>query len=925
MKLSPLEKVLECLTEPEILRRIPNLEQRGNEWVGPCPSGHSSESGTCLNVNTDKKVFYCFNCHESGNYIHLLELQRYGTTSKGLGGTDNFMSIVRELADEFGIKFPTSSRNKQVAELKLIRIIDIVVRNYNSQLQMYPQAIEQIKEKWGLTEEFINSEQIGYAGTRPSSTLVKVIDIKDLLSTGLFYKSDKTESGLFHVMHERLTFPYMINGLAHYVIGRKTKSTSGILGKDPPKYTKQMLKSKARPFVSPLVKNVLLKNNLDKDELFLTEGITDYYALKQAGLNTVSAVTNRFKGDDISELIDRCQNKLVYIVFDNDRNRAGNKGAMDTAVLLAKNGISSKTIELPLQDGQDKVDLNGFIKEFGLVELVKLKDQAKNYHYEEVIATEQKRVEEEFYDDERPDIKISPGHDYVSGYFYRTITKQSVEESRQGVKTTNTPYVIRSDRRILNVDDYLLIEDGGMYTDKLSNKSEFDKWSLKDGKYSVYKYMKGEIKLTPREVYDHILEIVKDHIYFKKESHYTLLTVACMTYPIYMIFNTIGYIQLYARKRSGKSTVLDLIEHLCCNAIGASSMSDASMFRMIGKYRPLLLLDEAENLNPSKRARELNPSERLEITKSGYKRGQDVYRFDMEVNESLRFDNFAPRVIAGTNDINDILADRVIRIDIERKPPSYKVKDFSKTETKSKLLEARDMITSFGMIYANRLREIYLYDPDINGDSEYLRSKGIEGRNWEITVPFLAMARLIDGPSSQTILCQIIKSQIHSVQNKAEFNVTDPSMDILEQLYLFLKKKKAELIYIESIKKDWYPKKIIARDFISSVLHNEEEFGDRYKSVTINSLINDTLRNCLVVKIGDQRRQRCPVNDMDRPLCVRIPLDRLLRALREKDYLDEEIENDYELMELRNQPMSDAIKSKLQVSSNIKEELMKLE
>lgn len=50
-------------------------------------------------------------------------------------------------------------------------------------------------------------------------------------------------------------------------------------------------------------------------------------------------------------------------------------------------------------------------------------------------------------------------------------------------------------------------------------------------------------------------------------------------------------------KRCGKTRLLECLELLAHEARRASNPSEAALFRMIEKYKPTLLLDEAETLN----------------------------------------------------------------------------------------------------------------------------------------------------------------------------------------------------------------------------------------------------------------------------------------------------------------------------------------
>ncbi len=108
-------------------------------------------------------------------------------------------------------------------------------------------------------------------------------------------------------------------------------------------------------------------------------------------------------------------------------------------------------------------------------------------------------------------------------------------------------------------------------------------------------------------------------------------------------------------KGCGKSTVLDVLEHLTPRAIKTENLSTATMFRVVDGYRPTLLIDEFDTFLPG--------NEDLRgCLNAGHARGGRHLRCDGEDNQVRAFKTFAPAAIAGIGNLPPTLADRSIPI-----------------------------------------------------------------------------------------------------------------------------------------------------------------------------------------------------------------------------------------------------------------------
>jgi putative DNA primase/helicase len=131
-------------------------------------------------------------------------------------------------------------------------------------------------------------------------------------------------------------------------------------------------------------------------------------------------------------------------------------------------------------------------------------------------------------------------------------------------------------------------------------------------------------------------------------------------------------------KRCGKTTLLSLLSLLVARALPASNVSPAALFRVIEKWHPTLLLDEADSFialggaSPTPGAEELRG-----LLNSGHTRGTAfVLRTVGDDHEPRPFSTFAAIAIALIGKLPGTVEDRSIVIPLARRLPSERVVRF---------------------------------------------------------------------------------------------------------------------------------------------------------------------------------------------------------------------------------------------------------
>jgi putative DNA primase/helicase len=122
-------------------------------------------------------------------------------------------------------------------------------------------------------------------------------------------------------------------------------------------------------------------------------------------------------------------------------------------------------------------------------------------------------------------------------------------------------------------------------------------------------------------------------------------------------------------KRCGKTTLLDVLARLVSRPLPAASVTSAVVFRVIEKYRPCLLIDEADAF--------LSDNEELRgVLNSGHRRGGSVLRSVGDDHEPRSFNTFSPCAIALIGKLPATLADRSIGVNLNRRLQSERIEPF---------------------------------------------------------------------------------------------------------------------------------------------------------------------------------------------------------------------------------------------------------
>lgn len=376
---------------------------------GDCPK-HGSSARRCLTIWPTIQGWKCFHCGEKGDVIDLV--MHYKNC--------DHKTAVCYLADRVGMPYwggkdltpeEIAQAEKDTKEKVLVEnILTAATEWYHVQLINYPEIVDHLQDKnYGFAPEIIEQQKIGFAPLSKKSDHTS--ELADHLNSFPDFRGNLPLTGLFSFKYpggpyydyfrNRIVFPYWKGGKVVYMLARATLVTpqdefecynmnqsnqQNDNGK--PEYIKfKKLRvydpsHEKKKYISRFVRNdVFLGEDTVRraSEIIIAEGAPDWISAIDKGFNAISPVTVAFREEDNEKLEKLTRDvKSIYIINDNEDNKAGYRGALKTGKYLTERGRNVFLVELPKPAGLTKVDLNEYLKDHTADELKGLMNSAKS-------------------------------------------------------------------------------------------------------------------------------------------------------------------------------------------------------------------------------------------------------------------------------------------------------------------------------------------------------------------------------------------------------------------------------------------------------------------------------------------------------------------------------------------------------------------
>jgi hypothetical protein len=185
------------------------------------------------------------------------------------------------------------------------------------------------------------------------------------------------------------------------------------------------------------------------------------------------------------------------------------------------------------------------------------------------------------------------------------------------------------------------------------------------------------------ELLDALESIINEHVIFTSEHQARLVALWIVYTYLVDCFRFSPRLGVTSPTRGcGKSTLLDLVRLLSFRGISTANITSAAVFRMIDKYHPTLIIDEADTF--------LGDYGDLQgILNSGHKKGDFAIRLAGDDHDIRGFDIFGSVAIGMIGVLPNQLIERAIRIVMQRR---------RKTDKEPKQLDGETALEPFRVL-----------------------------------------------------------------------------------------------------------------------------------------------------------------------------------------------------------------------------------
>ncbi len=167
------------------------------------------------------------------------------------------------------------------------------------------------------------------------------------------------------------------------------------------------------------------------------------------------------------------------------------------------------------------------------------------------------------------------------------------------------------------------------------------------------------------KLYYQVRGFVERHVWFSKAIYYDIVTAWIIATYLAQRFEYVPYLAFIGPPSSGKTRALEVAESLSWMPIMSPSISVASLYRIIEKRHPTVLIDEGGRTS-------LSP-EMMSILNAGQRKGQKAYRTEEVTTKEGRqyevreYDLFGFKAYAALVDQHQTLASRSLTIRMSKK------------------------------------------------------------------------------------------------------------------------------------------------------------------------------------------------------------------------------------------------------------------
>lgn len=310
---------------------------------------------------------------------------------------------------------------------------------------------------------------------------------------------------------------------------------------------------------------------------------------------------------------------------------------------------------------------------------------------------------------------------------------------------------------------------------------------------------------SDESLWNEVKAYVHTHLDIINPAGYNILTGWIFSTWINELFDSTAYLGFFGRESVGKTRALEILNELCFRAWFTTGLTTATLFRLVERFNPTLLLDESEFLTQKER------KELVSLLNAGQRRGLLIPRMTgQHYDEVELFSVYCPKAISGTEQLRKTTRSRMIMFNMTknvRRMPKLMDKQTGAT-LRSKLLmwrfkklsQLKDRLT-----FKQKISTL-----ELKARTEFPELEKLSGRSYELFYPLLYCAPI------QDIRKAIADFAIKLEEIKAREEKVELSSLVFEAIVKLQHKAERGLLYLRDI-----------TAYVNTTLDIEYQFGGR--------------------------------------------------------------------------------------------------
>ncbi|MBQ6516894.1 DNA primase [bacterium] len=294
----------------EVVSKVVVLKKSGANFWGLCP--FHNDKNPSLSVNPQKGIYKCFSCGAGGDALKFI----MKTQNK------EFMEVVTELAEKFGIEMPQLQSRSAGSEAKALK--EEMMKSCEDAAKFYMKRLydgkesekaQKILEKRGITKEIIKKFSIGWAENEYTALydqLKKDYSVDVLEKAGLIIKGNKGD--YIDRFRNRIIIPIQNEDGKYVAFGARAVDEGQV-----PKYLNSadsLIYNKSKILYGLYTAKDAIKT---EDSAIIMEGYFDVISTQAHGIENCVASCGTALTPEHVKLISRyTKSRKIFLSFDTD-------------------------------------------------------------------------------------------------------------------------------------------------------------------------------------------------------------------------------------------------------------------------------------------------------------------------------------------------------------------------------------------------------------------------------------------------------------------------------------------------------------------------------------------------------------------------------------------------------------------------------